>query len=255
MLRFLRTIRKKLVEQDKVRSYILYAIGEIALVMIGILLALQVNNWNEERKQKKQKAILLESLKTEFEENQNRLNILLDFIANREKYARTLLAMLEQLPSQVDSVETVFALERAGFVHYFNPTLPTYEEMKSSGTLSLIENKDLKRRMADYQTFLEYSYRIEDGNKEPIQQYSERILKYMDPDFGDVNITDNESRKYASVKFDLEAMSNDPEIQYLLKIIIQKSVLEAGYKDRIFRPRLNYILELIEEEKKISLND
>ncbi|MFC3879824.1 hypothetical protein ACFOSV_06535 [Algoriphagus namhaensis] len=63
-----------------------------------------------------------------------------------------------------------------------------------------------------------------------------------------VNITDNESRKYASVKFDLEAMSNDPEIQYLLKIIIQKSVAEAGYKDRIFKPRLTRIIDLIEEE-------
>ncbi|MFC3879820.1 DUF6090 family protein [Algoriphagus namhaensis] len=248
MISFFRKIRQKLLQQNRVTRYLIYALGEILLVVIGILIALQVNNWNEERKQKKQKGILLESLKTEFEENQNRLNTLLSFIAQREDYARSLLKLLEGLPSQVDSVETVFALERAGFVHYFNPTLPTYEEMKSSGTLSLIENKDLKRRMAEYQTFLEYSFRIEDGNKEPIQQYSERILKYMDPDFGDVNITDNESRKYASVKFDLEAMSNDPEIQYLLKIIIQKSVAEAGYKERIFKPRLTRIIDLIEEE-------
>ena len=50
MLRFLRHIRKKLMEQNKISSYLFYAIGEIALVMIGILLALQVNNWNEQRK-------------------------------------------------------------------------------------------------------------------------------------------------------------------------------------------------------------
>ncbi|MBN7814607.1 DUF6090 family protein [Algoriphagus pacificus] len=248
MVPIFKHIRQKLLNQNRVTRYLVYAIGEIFLVVIGILIALQVNNWNEENKLKKQKVILLESLKTEFEENQNRLDILLSFINQREAYARTLLAILEQLPSQVDSIETVFALERTGFVHYFNPTLPTYEEMKSSGTLSLIDNKDLKRRMADYQTFLEYSFRIEDGNKGPIQQFSERILKYMDPDFGDVNITDNESRNYASVKFDLEAMSNDSEIQYLLKIIIQKSVLEAGYKERIFTPRLTRIIDLIEGE-------
>ena len=53
MLRFFRHIRKKLIEQDKVRNYIWYALGEIFLVMIGILLALQVNNWNEEWKEKK----------------------------------------------------------------------------------------------------------------------------------------------------------------------------------------------------------
>jgi len=50
MLRFFRTIRKKLIEEDNVRKYLLYAIGEILLVVIGILIALQVNNWNEERK-------------------------------------------------------------------------------------------------------------------------------------------------------------------------------------------------------------
>jgi len=55
MLRFFRTIRKKLMEQNKIRTYFLYAIGEIFLVVVGILIALQVNNWNEQRKQDKLK--------------------------------------------------------------------------------------------------------------------------------------------------------------------------------------------------------
>lgn len=50
MLRFFQHVRQKLMKQNKVRTYILYAIGEIMLVVIGILIALQVNNWNEERK-------------------------------------------------------------------------------------------------------------------------------------------------------------------------------------------------------------
>ena len=49
MLRFFRHIRKKLILQENVKKYIFYALGEILLVMIGILLALQVNNWNQER--------------------------------------------------------------------------------------------------------------------------------------------------------------------------------------------------------------
>ena len=57
MLKFFRHIRKKLIEEDNVRKYLLYAIGEILLVVIGILIALQVNNWNEERKNKQ--AILM----------------------------------------------------------------------------------------------------------------------------------------------------------------------------------------------------
>jgi hypothetical protein len=50
MLKFFRRIRQKLLQQKKVTQYLTYAVGEIALVMVGILLALQVNTWNENRK-------------------------------------------------------------------------------------------------------------------------------------------------------------------------------------------------------------
>ncbi|MCS5491325.1 DUF6090 family protein [Algoriphagus limi] len=248
MISFFRKIRQKLLQQNRFTRYLAYALGEIFLVVIGILIALQVNTWNENRKLKKQKAILLENLRQDYQQNLNRLDLILDFLENREAYARQLLHLINTLPKEVDSIQTVFALERAGFVHYFNPTLPTYDEMKSSGTLSMITNKELKRLLSSYDTFLEYSFRLEDKNSTVIQSYADRILRYMDPDFGTVNITDNESKDYAGVRFDLEAMSNDPEIQYLLNTIINKSITEAGYKERIFRPRLNYILELIDEE-------
>lgn len=76
MLKFFRTIRKKLIEEQNVRKpaspagrYLLYAIGEIALVMIGILLALQVNNWNEARKDKQQTVQYLTSLRSDLIED------------------------------------------------------------------------------------------------------------------------------------------------------------------------------------------
>ncbi|MGB6034831.1 MAG: DUF6090 family protein, partial [Cryomorphaceae bacterium] len=60
MIRFFRNFRQRLLSKNKFTQYVIYAIGEIALVMIGILLALQVNNWNELRKQQESlKAIYL----------------------------------------------------------------------------------------------------------------------------------------------------------------------------------------------------
>ena len=50
MIKFFRKIRQKLLNENRFSKYLIYAVGEIALVMIGILLALQVNNWNELRK-------------------------------------------------------------------------------------------------------------------------------------------------------------------------------------------------------------
>lgn len=62
MIKFFRRIRYKLMEQNKTGRYLKYAIGEIALVMIGILLALQVNNWNENRKLQAQELNLAKQL-------------------------------------------------------------------------------------------------------------------------------------------------------------------------------------------------
>ena len=62
MFRFFSTIRKTLVEKNHMKKYIIYAIGEIMLVVLGILIALQINNWNENQKQIREEGIILNSL-------------------------------------------------------------------------------------------------------------------------------------------------------------------------------------------------
>ena len=69
MLRFFRRIRKSLLGLGQARKYILYATGEVLLVMIGILLALQVNNWNEERKTRQKEQKILLDLKDNLEQS------------------------------------------------------------------------------------------------------------------------------------------------------------------------------------------
>jgi len=74
MVRFFRNIRQQLVAQKKVGAYIRYAIGEILLVVIGILIALQINNWNLERIEKQQEKTILMNLNNEFSDNLTNLN-------------------------------------------------------------------------------------------------------------------------------------------------------------------------------------
>ena len=62
MLKIFRGARQQLIKEKNISNYLLYAVGEIALVMIGILLALQVNNWNESRKNKKQLNSILKAV-------------------------------------------------------------------------------------------------------------------------------------------------------------------------------------------------
>jgi hypothetical protein len=70
MINFFRKIRKKMADDNKPLKYMRYAIGEIALLVIGILIALQINTWNEERKDSKKEFILLKQMKADFETNQ-----------------------------------------------------------------------------------------------------------------------------------------------------------------------------------------
>ena len=65
MIKFFRKIRQNLLTENKFSKYLIYAIGEIILVVIGILIALQINNWNENRKANIKEMANLKSLKSE----------------------------------------------------------------------------------------------------------------------------------------------------------------------------------------------
>ena len=67
MLTLLRKIRKKLLAESQLRKYLLYAFGEVLLIVIGILIALQISNWNNESKDRKFEINLLKELKNELQ--------------------------------------------------------------------------------------------------------------------------------------------------------------------------------------------
>ena len=77
MIKFFRKIIQNLLMENKTGKYFKYAIGEIVLVMIGILLALQVNNWNENRKISNTEQLLLRDLRTEILSNINTLDTII----------------------------------------------------------------------------------------------------------------------------------------------------------------------------------
>ncbi len=83
MFKFFRQIRQNLIMQNKTANYIKYAIGEIVLVVIGILIALQINNWNEIRKTNLEEQRALMNIQSDFSKNKV---LLVDLIATTEKF-------------------------------------------------------------------------------------------------------------------------------------------------------------------------
>src|SRR5210317_1967479 len=69
MIKFFRKIRQNLLSEGKTGKYLKYAIGEIILVVVGILIALSINNWNEERKQNELETVYLKRLHNELKKD------------------------------------------------------------------------------------------------------------------------------------------------------------------------------------------
>ena len=86
MINFFRKIRHDLIANSKTYKYFKYAVGEVVLVMIGILLALQVNNWNEERKAREQTKILLAEVAQELSQNIHKSEVVMDFYLARDSF-------------------------------------------------------------------------------------------------------------------------------------------------------------------------
>ena len=79
MIKFFRQIRYKLMNENKTSRYLKYAIGEIILVVFGILIALQINNWNENRKDSVQEIAILKSLQNDIQSDLRDLQYSIEF--------------------------------------------------------------------------------------------------------------------------------------------------------------------------------
>jgi hypothetical protein len=149
MLTFLRKIRRSLVDTSNTRKYLLYAIGEIALVMIGILMALQVNNWNEKRKLSTSEVYYLEKLLTNLKEDSTELQVQLEWIEGILNEIDTTFYMLQSESNfrYDDFVGNLSALIK--FIRFYQNDA-VYQNLIASGKIDLISNKELIDLLFNY---------------------------------------------------------------------------------------------------------
>jgi len=159
MINFFRKIRKKLADDNKPLKYLRYAIGEIVLVVIGILIALSLNNWNqnqnEQNKIKEYAVSLIQDLEG-------------DIIMTREIQRQN-----EDIVSRIDSLNKYIYNRKIENISnldllYFTLNKPhrpyawkrtTITELKNSGTLGLIKNDSLAKMISEYHAF---TYHLDD---------------------------------------------------------------------------------------------
>ena len=172
MIKFFRRIRQQLLTDNKFSKYLLYAIGEILLVVIGILIALQINNNNEARKQRVQELHYLKNLRTDLVLN----------IAELDRYISTRNARIESANYVLEHFEgkpltdlNAFAFHTTNIYIWqkFTQQDNTFQELVNSGNLALISNDSIKNGLLNLQALYKKL-----KNEEEHFRYDAEVLLY-----------------------------------------------------------------------------
>jgi len=246
MIKFFRNIRQKLLKEGKTANYLKYAIGEIVLVVIGILIALQINNWNEGRKEVLKEKQLLNNLQGEFKDN---------------------LQDLDSIAIQVD--EVILALEKVfdqfSPTHYnetrdslniwlshalqspnWKPSEFLLNSLNNSGSIAELKNENLK--------LLLYKWSREQKEMFEVQQRTEKtgeeIIGYLkvNGSLRNVDIAANSTFKYrpSNLMISNVGLLSDPKFE---NYIDDKLYMYKSTKLWLSRARKT-IVQLIDETNK-----
>ncbi|WP_299335495.1 DUF6090 family protein [uncultured Psychroserpens sp.] len=142
MIKFFRHIRRSLINQNQMGKYFKYAIGEILLVVIGILIALQINNWNEKQKDIEKEQQILLSLREEFKQNIKELEF--DHALNEESL-NAIVALMNFDHTNAFETKTIDSLLGQMYNYAtFDARLGVMNDITSSGNLEIIRDSKLK---------------------------------------------------------------------------------------------------------------
>ena len=226
-------------EGGSARKYLLYAVGEIALVVIGILIALQINNWNEDRKLRLEEKDILVLMQKELQLCISTVERYIPIISSSIKTLDEVESLLTvgEIDSSKDFLTTLVISASFGRGH---PGLPqtTFDELLNSGKLSLVRNTDLRLSIIDHYHRLHEEYdRVND--RVEFSKYFATIFRLIPREIkmGETGISENNIKNRLS-----------PEDHER----ITKSIIESNLAQEIIPTRNRY--ELIQESWLVAKN-
>jgi hypothetical protein len=231
MLRFFRRIRHRLLNNNKFSKYLLYAVGEIMLVVIGILIALQIDNWNEDRMQRKTAILLYQNTRPQLLEDRRNIEGQISYngkYISQFEYAIGVIRRMDR--DQKDSLGHI-----AGkLVDYsdFDRQGNIYQALVNSGDIKLLKNENIKKRLRGLEETYLYINRMETIHYDAILQMIDTITKTVNLTSGEII---DENMLYNPAFQNLFALS--------LRIIHEK---EAVYLRAL--NEIDFIISLIDEE-------
>lgn len=258
MFRFIRRIKRKLISEGNLNRYLIYAIGEVLLLVIGILIALQVSNWNTQKKNSLQAQKVLSALHNEFAVNKTKLTQVKSFHDRVIKASDGLLNLISSYPEGYSEKTMDRLLREHGYYMTFDPHNSVLETAISSGDIHLIENDSLINLLFSWPSMVSDSNEEEIQSKQLLFQHKDFLFKYIrEIDIWREIDTLNKQREsrfthnYRESRFphNYIGLLKNPEFENIV-IFRQGIVIELVREQNAILEINNSILTLIEAEMK-----
>lgn len=234
--------------QNKVTTYILYAIGEITLVVIGILIAVQIDDWNEERINKRISRDILQNLAIDIQEDIVGYEKAILFLQARKDHVDSLLFYIEAPQDSIDHELLVHWLITSGYILDYTPVFPTYNEILSSGKLNLIKSPSIKTNLATYKSIVENNVRITSKYDEALKKIEAKAAALTNKTPGPQHFVSDPYKVNKGVRVNIQRMLEDQQLIELLKHNSYYTQVEIIMKQMDYLPLADSIQQTIQLE-------
>lgn len=180
MIKFFRNIRQNLLTENKFNKYLIYAIGEITLVSIGILIALGVNNWNESKKRTTEEQFILSGLVNDIDQDISNLKYLIELDSAYLIANKVLLDAFKHDSIRENKDLLKYNIVVASMVPSFTASRTVFNQMESSGKINYIVNDSIRSEIQRYYDLLTEVMDYRQDNIKIIHELSTSALKYLD---------------------------------------------------------------------------
>lgn len=253
MIHLLKKIRRKLLIEKRLSNYVLYAVGEILLVVIGIVLAIQFSNWNAKKAEIKKEIWYLDNMANDMFNQRQELDYLKNYYISALSISKNILIDLNKKKS-FKNIDSLFSkLNQLKISDPFPNVDNTYKELVSSGQVALIENDDL---ILDIIDFYIYNEKLENYFKTSQERifYGEIygvLNKYAPIDLSDysdnVDILQQDSATTNYILEELEIPINRLELTNAIK---NKIIIVSDYKNDVIESlkMIDTMIQAIDDE-------
>ncbi|MEZ2414812.1 hypothetical protein ACA086_07590 [Muriicola sp. E247] len=187
--------------ENKTSKYLKYAIGEIILVAIGILIALQVNNWNENRQLRKLEKASITALFSEFNSNKSAMESCKYLISDMRLYGDSIRMQLGPQKSNLEIEQVNHWFGEIGFTRRCEIST----DVLNSGNINIISNPEIRRKISKWSSVLKD---LEREENEWAQQFSSTITSYLNKwiqwDDVDYNTDSRDDPRYFKSRFSID---------------------------------------------------